>query len=427
MIKSVCIAYAHGCIRSEAEIELLAQYFSANGLLLRDEITDAELVLVSACGFDVCAENTSMKLLKKAFQKKAAAAKLVVVGCLPAINRKVLDEAFGDQVLHFPAQRLDKLDELIGAQVPFREVLEKRDFSHAFVETDIKLKAEQAAAIKGVSQSFNPRARKAFGKIERLAAAFSFNRATFDKILTRIPQCLQFQFVRQTQHVVPALLVSRGCSALCTFCGIPFAVGPLRSLPLETIVNNFKAILDQGNRVISLVATDVGAYGQDCGLSVVDLLKRLFAFEGKFELIINDFNPCWLVKYGAELIPLLAENADKIDYILMPVQSGSEKILALMKRGHTAAGVREQLKVLKKAAPGIKVGTHVLVGFPGETDADFRATVEFLKALDFYYLKVFKYDDRPGTAAARLPDKVSEKVKRRRLLRLIKEFPGLVK
>jgi tRNA-2-methylthio-N6-dimethylallyladenosine synthase len=165
----------------------------------------------------------------------------------------------------------------------------------------------------------------------------------------------------------------------------------------------------------------------DCGLSVVDLFKRLFAFEEKFELIINDLNPRWLVKYGDELITLLAENADKIDYILMPVQTGSEKILTLMKRGHTVAGVREQLKVLKKAAPGIKVGTHVLVGFPGETDADFQATVEFLKALDFYYLKVFKYDDRPGIAAARLPDKVPEKVKRRRLLRLIREFPGMVK
>ena len=222
-------------------------------------------------------------------------------------------------------------------------------------------------------------------------------------------------------------MVSRGCSGKCTFCGVPFAVGPLKSLPLETIVNNFKAILDQGNRVISLVATDVGAYGQDCGLSVVDLLKRLFSFEEKFQLIINDLNPRWLIKYVDELIPLFAGNADKIDYILMPIQSGSEKILALMKREHTAADVEKHLEGLKKAVPGIQIGTHVLVGFPGETEEDFTATVNFLKDVEFYYLKVFKYDDRPRIASAQLPDKVPENVKRRRMLRLIREFPGMVK
>lgn len=427
MIKSVCIAYAHGCIRSEAEIELLAQYFTANGLILKDEIGDAELVLISVCGFDLCAEATSMKLLRRAFQKKGETAQLAVIGCLPAINRKVIDEAFGDQVLLFPAQQLGKLDEFIGASVPFKEVLEKRAFSHAFVETDIKLKPAQLASIKGLSLSYNPRARRAFSRFERLTAALSLSKATFDKVLVRIPQCLRLQFVRQTQDVVPALLLSRGCQGLCTFCGIPLAVGPLRSLPLETIVNNFKAILDQGNRLVSLIATDVGAYGQDCGLSVVELLKRLFAEDGDFQLILNDFNPRWLIKYSDELIPLLAENAEKIDYILMPIQSGSEKILELMLRGHTAAGVRESFKALKRAVPGIKVGTHVLVGFPGETEADFGDTVELLHELDFYYLKVFKYDDRPGIKAAKLPEKVSDKVKRRRLLRLLREFPGLVK
>ena len=90
MIKSVCIAYAHGCIRAEAEIELLAQYFTANGLVLKDEIADADLVMVSSCGFDLCAENTSMKLLRKAFQKKNELAQMAVVGCLPAINRRTL-------------------------------------------------------------------------------------------------------------------------------------------------------------------------------------------------------------------------------------------------------------------------------------------------------------------------------------------------
>jgi len=112
-LRSVCIAYAHGCIRSEAEIELLAQYFRANGFNLKGSIEGAELVLVSTCGFDLCAEKTSMKLLRKAFQRKDKGARFVVTGCLPAINPEIIVEAFGDQALLLPARLFGKLDELV--------------------------------------------------------------------------------------------------------------------------------------------------------------------------------------------------------------------------------------------------------------------------------------------------------------------------
>ena len=132
-MKSVCIAYAHGCIRAEAEIELLAQYFRTNGFKLKETIEGAELVIVSACGFDLCAEKTSMKLLKKVFQMKDKGARFLVTGCLPAINREIIVNAFGDQALLLPARLFGKLDELVSARIPFKEILEKSDLSHAFV------------------------------------------------------------------------------------------------------------------------------------------------------------------------------------------------------------------------------------------------------------------------------------------------------
>ncbi len=426
-MSSVCIAYADGCSRAEAEIELLGQYFAANGFKLKERIEGAELVLVSACGFDLCAERTSMKLLRKAFQKKEKKAQFVVTGCLPAINREIIVEAFGDQALLFPARLLGKLDELILARVPFKEILEKGDLSRGFVKTDVKLREEQSESILGITQSYNPKAKRAFSSAERFMAAFLLTRTKIDDLIAHFPKCLQLQFIRQSHHLVPSLLLSRGCQGQCTYCGIPSAVGPLKSLPLERIVSNFRSILKQGNRVIGLVATDVGSYGQDNGSSVVELFQRLFAFDEKFQLIINDFNPRWLVEYADDLIDLFAANAEKIDYILMPIQSGSEKILSLMQRRHTASEVWEHMLALKKAVPGIRIGTHVLVGFPGETEEDLDATLDFLKKVNFYYLKVFKYDDRPRIAAAKLPGKVPENVKRRRLLRLIREFHGLVK
>jgi len=426
-MRSVCIAYADGCSRAEAEIELLGQYFAANGFKLKERIEGAELVIVSACGFDLCAEKTSMKLLRKAFQKKDKGAQLVVTGCLPAINREIIVEAFGDQALLFPARLFGKLDELISARVPFKEILEKGDLSRGFVKTDVKLRKEQSESIMGITQSYNPKAKRAFSGSERLMAAFLLTRTKIDDLIAHFPKCLQLQFIRQSQHFVPSLLLSRGCQGQCTYCGIPSAVGPLKSLPLERIVNNFRSILEQGNRVIGLVASDVGSYGQDNGSSVVELFQRLFAFDEKFQLIINDFNPRWLVEYADDLVDLFAANAEKIDYILMPIQSGSEKVLSLMQRRHTASEVREHVLALKKAVPGIRIGTHVMVGFPGETEEDFDATLDFLRTVDFYYLKVFKYDDRPRIAAAKLPGKVPENAKRRRRLRLIREFHGLVK
>jgi len=131
------------------------------------------------------------------------------------------------------------------------------------------------------------------------------------------------------------------------------------------------------------VAADAGSYGQDSGSSVVELFRRLFAFDEKFQLIINDFNPRWLVEYADDLVDLFAANAEKIDYILMPIQSGSEKILSLMQRRHTASEVREHILALKKAVPGIRIGAHILVGFPGETEEDFNATLDFLKTINF--------------------------------------------
>ncbi len=426
-MRSVCIAYADGCSRAETEIELLGHYFAANGLELKEKIEDADLVLVSACGFDLCSEKTSMKLLRVAMKRKGKHARFLVTGCLSGINPGIISETFGDHALLFPPKRFEKLDDLIEARVPFKEILERGDLSHGLVKTDVNLRPEQSESIVEINHSHNLKAKRVFSSSERVMAALFLTRTKVDDLIAHFPKCLKLQFIRQSHALVPSLLISRGCQGQCTYCGIPSAVGPLKSLPLERIVDNFRSILAQGNRVIGLVATDVGSYGQDIGSSVVELFRRLFAFDEDFQLIINDFSPRWLVKYSDDLIDLFAASREKIDYILMPIQSGSEKILSLMKRQYTASEVQKHMLALKKAVPGIKIGTHVMVGFPGETEEDFNATLDFLKTIDFYYIKVFKYDDRPQIQSARLSFKVSETIKRKRLLKLIRAFHELVK
>jgi tRNA A37 methylthiotransferase MiaB len=316
---------------------------------------------------------------------------------------------------------------MIGAEVPFAKVLEAGDLSHGFIETDVRLRPEQVEQISGAYEGSTTRARNVFDQSERLHAGISLSRVTFDKALARLPQTLRLQFVQQSQDMVPGLLLSRGCDAHCTYCAIPEAVGPLKSLPLETVVDNFSKMLARGQSIVSLIATDVGAYGVDRGSSVLELLHKLFAFSEPFKLIINDFHPIWVIRYGAALRDLFVAHADRIDYIVIPTQSGSDRILRLMGRSHSAEDAKKALLALKEAVPGIQIGTHIMVGFPGESKEDFNRTIDFVRTVDFSYLKVFRYDDRPNIASARLQEKVSDNIKRRRLMRLLREFPMLVK
>jgi tRNA-2-methylthio-N6-dimethylallyladenosine synthase len=123
------------------------------------------------------------------------------------------------------------------------------------------------------------------------------------------------------------------------------------------------------------------------------------------------------------MLPLLASNAARIRVLRTPVQSGSDRILALMRRGYTSAEVTSSLGELLKAAPSLPLETHVLVGFPGETDEDFQKTIELLKQVAFVKIQVYQYTDRPGTPASDMVEKVSDKIKESRIRHLLREFP----
>ncbi len=216
--------------------------------------------------------------------------------------------------------------------------------------------------------------------------------------------------------------VARGCLEECTYCAIRHATGILRSKPLDKVLAEFDLGLARKHTSFEILAEDIGSYGLDVGISCVQLFENLFTRKGPYKLVLTDVNVRYLIQYAPVLSDILAAHADRIRWLKVPVQSGSDKILRLMKRHYTHAEVKASLTYLRDKAPSLPLDTHVLVGFPGETDRDFEDTMELMRAIRFDRVQVYSYTDRPNTSACDLPDKVNEDVKQSRVQRLLKEF-----
>jgi MiaB/RimO family radical SAM methylthiotransferase len=221
---------------------------------------------------------------------------------------------------------------------------------------------------------------------------------------------------------VCSLRVGVGCTGACAYCAIRLAYGPLRSKPAETVLEEFDAALSEGHTEFRLLAQDLGAYGQDIGTNLVGLLCALFERPGDFRLQMNDVGIRWIVKQADDFVALLSEHATGVRMLHMPLESGSDRILGLMRRGHGASEAEEVFRRLRAAAPDILLATHVMVGFPGETEDDFQQTARVLRSGRFDRVHVFDYSDRPGTAASTMLEKVPPRVIRSRSRRLRREF-----
>ncbi len=209
-------------------------------------------------------------------------------------------------------------------------------------------------------------------------------------------------------------MISRGCLGNCSYCAIKYSMGNVKSISENIILEEFKKGLSLGYKKFVLIGEDIGCYGIDIGTSIVSLLEKIFSVDGNYKLILNDFNPQWVIKYSKSLIPLLKKNKKRIIDIRMPIQSGSDKILQKMRRPYKISEVEDVLEQLK----GIKVHTHIMVGFPGESEEDFQETVEFVKKWKFGNIGVYAYQDRFITDSFKFDGKISEEEKEKRVRKI---------
>jgi len=377
--------YFHQC--SDGCIESMLDFANARNALLKDawevtrNVADADLVLVNTCIVAQTVEDHCFRDIESLKKRKRADAEIVVTGCMPdyaasRLRQSGIDFTFSPKKMESFLQRYD---------------LEPPGFESESVES------------------------------EYLGPYNLFNWA--GKLLDRLgptgiplPEYLYRRFAMVEDETMEYLRISRGCLDRCSYCATRFATGRLVSESPDRVLLRFREALKAGKRSIVLCGEDTGAYGQDAGLTFVDLLARILESRERFVLSIRQHHPRWVIQDLDRYLDLLAD--PRVKSFNLPVQSGSDRILRLMERAYTVRQAEEMVVRIHRRAPHIMLRTHMIVGFPSETREDFRKTLTFVQRTPWDMVLAFPYTDRPRTAAAKIREKVSKPELVYRMLRL---------
>jgi tRNA-2-methylthio-N6-dimethylallyladenosine synthase len=355
----------YGCQMNVYDSERMADVLSPLGYGLTDSPVGADMVVLNTCHIrEAATEKVYSELgkIRELKEAKAAAGEgamsIVVAGCVA--------QAEGEQIM----RRQSAVDLVVGPQS-----------YHQLPEL-----IARAARARG----------------ERLAADFAADEK-FDALPT----------ARNVTGVTAFLTVQEGCDKFCTFCVVPYTRGAEWSRPAESIEAEARSLAEKGVREVTLLGQNVNAYAGEGGLA--GLVRRLAKIDGLDRIRYTTSHPNDM---DEALIAAHGEVEALMPYLHLPVQSGSDRILKAMNRSHTAESYLRVLEKIRAARPDIAIAGDFIVGFPGERDADFEATLALVREVGHAGAFSFKYSRRPGTPAAALPGQVADEVKEERLQRL---------
>ena len=232
------------------------------------------------------------------------------------------------------------------------------------------------------------------------------------------PEIEKFDRLPEPKVEGPSAFVSvmEGCSKYCTFCVVPYTRGEEVSRPFDDVIAEIAHLAREGVREVNLLGQNVNAYrGKNHHGETVDLAELITfvaAIPGIDRIRFTTSHP---IEFSDALIDVYARVPELVSHLHLPVQSGSDRILALMKRGHTALEYKSRIRRLRSIRPDISISSDFIIGFPGETEADFAATMKLIEEIGFDHSFSFIYSARPGTPAAELADDTPEAVKKQRL------------
>ncbi len=253
---------------------------------------------------------------------------------------------------------------------------------------------------------------------EMIAEARSRGRPVVD---VSFPEIEKFDRLPEPRAEGPTAYVSimEGCSKYCTYCVVPYTRGTEISRPFDDVIAEIVALADQGVREVNLLGQNVNAYrgamhdGTTADLAL--LIRYVAAIDGIDRIRFTTSHP---VEFSDSLIEVYGEVPELAGFLHLPVQSGSDRILMAMKRGHSAFEYKQKIRRLREVRPDISISSDFIVGFPGETEADHRRTMDLIEEIGFDHSFSFIYSRRPGTPAADYPDDVPLAVKKARLAEL---------
>ena len=232
------------------------------------------------------------------------------------------------------------------------------------------------------------------------------------------PEIEKFDRLPEPRAEGPTAFVSimEGCNKYCTYCVVPYTRGEEVSRPVDDILFEIAQLAEQGVREVNLLGQNVNAYrgptfdGEIC--TFAELLRLVAAIDGIDRLRFTTSHP---IEFTDDIIDVYRDTPELVSFLHLPVQSGSDRILTMMKRGHTAIEYKSIIRKLKAVRPNIQISSDFIVGFPGETEGDFEQTMNLIAQVNFDMSFSFIYSARPGTPAADYPDDVTEDEKKQRL------------
>ncbi|MGL6025891.1 MAG: tRNA (N6-isopentenyl adenosine(37)-C2)-methylthiotransferase MiaB [Vibrio sp.] len=235
------------------------------------------------------------------------------------------------------------------------------------------------------------------------------------------PEIEKFDRLPEPRAEGPTAFVSimEGCSKYCTYCVVPYTRGEEVSRPVDDVLFEIAQLAEQGVREVNLLGQNVNAYrgathdGDLC--SFAELLRLVATIDGLDRIRFTTSHP---LEFTDDIIAVYEDTPELVSFLHLPVQSGSDRILTMMKRPHTAIEYKSIIRKLRKARPDIQISSDFIVGFPGETDKDFQDTMKLIRDVDFDMSFSFVFSPRPGTPAADYPCDLSEEVKKARLYEL---------
>jgi MiaB-like tRNA modifying enzyme len=329
-----------GCSANVADSEIIKGILSNNGYELTRIRKNSDINVLVTCAVKEVTEHRMISKIKRYTREKP----LVVAGCLPKTSKKLIESLSPNSSLMGP-QSLDKTLQVVGASLHGQKVVALEDS----MMTKVNL----------------PRLR--------------------------------------LNPVVSIIEISSGCLSECSFCQTKLAKGTLKSYRIGEIVRQMEDDVAANCKEIWLTSTDNGCYGMDLKTDLVDLLESCSNIEGDYKIRVGMMNPMYVPRFLDRLISLYRNNDRIFKFLHMPVQSGSERILQKMKRGHTARIFLDVVKELRKKIPEITIATDIITGFPSESEKDFEETLRLIEESQPDIINSSKFSPRPGTVASKYP------------------------
>jgi len=387
---------SNGCIRRNSEMIKLKEYFKLNGAIIINNPKNADYIILSTCAFKEEEENYSLSRLRNL---KKYNGKLLVLGCLPDIAPTKFKEFTGTK--NIAPRNLDQIDTFFsGNTIKYSDIKDANTIPKKIAVSSLSTALQKFRDDFDLSSAFRSRITRYLDKKIRL-------------------------LLRLDAHNF-YLSTGRGCLGNCAYCAIRRSIGTLVSQPIDGIIKQFHRGLEKGFKDFIMLGDDVGAYGIDQNQKFPELMSRLInelremtdkTPENKrladIKLHVQEIHPHWLIKYTQEMLDLV--KSKKIKSILCPIESGNDRILGLMNRRYNVDEIAAFFREARSIYPDIKFSTHLMVGFPSETDNEFEDSLQAVLKMRFDEVTVFPYDKKEGTPASEITPQIDKQTIIKRL------------